>query len=127
MERLKHITSGLLFAGLALFGPASGFAAPAVPPLAATMTDPAPNARVDAPLPLVHVMFNGPVDPKASGFEITRSDGAHVDVQEVAPMGDSILMVTPKAPLTAGNYRVKWHAAGSDKKTLEGEFSFTVQ
>lgn len=119
--KLKHAIFAIFVASCTLAA-----AAPAAP-LAATMTDPAPNARVPGPLPLVHVMFNGAVDPKASGVEITKSDGTHVDVQEVASMGPSILMVTPKAPLMAGNYKVKWHTAGADAKKLEGEFTFTVQ
>ena len=126
MRTLKHATFGILMISFGLLAaPASGAPDPA--PLAATMTDPQPNARVPAPLPMVHVIFNGPVDPKASSFEITKSDGTRVDVQEVAPMGASILMATPKAPLAPGNYKVKWHTAGADAKKLEGEFYFTVQ
>ena len=125
---MKYATCALLLLVSVVPAMSAGAAAaPATPPLAATVTDPVPNARIPGPLPMVHVMFNGPVDPKASGFEITKSDGTRVEVQEVAPMGASILMATPKAPLTAGNYKVKWHTAGADAKKLEGEFSFTVQ
>lgn len=128
MITLKRATLGTLLVSIGLLGAGDVMAAAApAAPLAATMTDPAPNAHVPAPLPMVHVIFNGPVDPKSSGFEITKSDGTRVDVQDVMPMGDSILMATPKAPLPAGNYRVKWHTAGADAKKLEGEFSFTVQ
>jgi methionine-rich copper-binding protein CopC len=124
----KHAKFAMIFLSLGVIPAAASFAAAApAAPLAATMTDPAPNARVPAPLPMVHVIFNGPVDPKSSGFEITKSDGTRVDVQEVAPMGATILMVTPKSPLAAGTYKVKWHTAGADAKKLEGEFSFTVQ
>jgi methionine-rich copper-binding protein CopC len=126
LERVAFGLSLIVFGAMA-FADTAVTAAPATAPLVATMTDPAPNARVPAPLPMVHVMFNGPVDPKASGFEITRSDGTHVDVQEVVPMGASILMATPKTPLAAGNYKVKWHTAGPGAKKLEGEFSFVVQ
>jgi methionine-rich copper-binding protein CopC len=128
MMTLKHaiFAISLLSLGILAAGGAIAAAAPAAP-LTATMSDPAPNARVPGPLPMVHVIFSGPVDPKASGFEITKSDGTRVDVQEVAPMGASILMATPKSPLPAGNYKVKWHTAGGDAKKLEGEFSFTVQ
>lgn len=128
MMRLNQGMFGMVLISLGVLS-APGAIAAAAPaaPLAVTMTDPTPNARVPAPLPMVHVIFNGPVDPKASGFEITKSDGTRVDVQEVAPMGASILMATPKTPLPAGNYKVKWHTAGADAKKLEGEFSFTVQ
>jgi len=129
MRTSKRITLGITFVCFGLAASAGAMAPAATPPLAATVTDPVANARIPGPLPMIHVMFNGPVDPKASGFEITKSDGTHVDVQEVAPMGASILMATPKAPLTAGNYKVKWHTAGAsaNAKKLEGEFSFTVQ
>ena len=128
MRTLKRITLGMALICFGLLDSAGTMAAPAAaPPLAATVTDPVANARIPGPLPMVHVMFNGPVDPKASGFEITKSDGTRIEVQEVAPMGASILMATPKAPLTAGTYKVKWHTAGANAKKLEGEFSFTIQ
>ena len=127
MTILRLAAFGMLMVTCGLPAAGAAFGAPAAAPLAATMTDPQANARIPGPLPMVHVMFNGPVDPKASGFEITRSDGTRVDVQEVAPMGASILMATPKTPLAAGNYKVKWHTASPDAKKLEGEFSFTVQ
>jgi len=102
-------------------------AAPASGTAQVTMTDPAAGASVKAPLSMIHVMFNGPVDPKTSGFEVTRSDGTRVDVGDAMPMGANMLMAMPKTPLPAGVYKVKWHAAGADSKTLQGEFSFTVQ
>jgi len=96
-------------------------------PLAVTGTDPEPNASVKAPLAMIHVMFNGKVDPKVSGFDVTTSDGKRVDVGEAMPMGDTMLMAMPKTPLPAGTYKVKWHTAGTDAKTVQGEFVFTVQ
>ena len=104
--------------------------APAAKPGAApalVMTDPAPNANVKAPLSMIHVMFTGPVDPKTSGFEVTKGDGVRVDVGDAMPMGANMLMAMPKTPLPAGTYKVKWHAVGADSKPLQGEFSFTVQ
>ena len=72
-------------------------------------------------------MFNGAVDPKTSGFEVTKGDGTRVDVGDAMPMGANMLMAMPKTPLPAGTYKVKWHAVGADSKPLQGEFSFTVQ
>lgn len=93
------------------------------------MTDPAPNASVKAPLMMIHVMFNAPVDPKASGFTVTKGDGTAVDVGEAMAMGGDgkMLMAMPKTPLPAGRYNVKWHTVGGDGKKLEGQFSFTAQ
>jgi methionine-rich copper-binding protein CopC len=100
-------------------------AAPGTPP-AMVMTEPAANATVKGPLPMIHVMFNGPVDAKVSKFEVTKADGSRVDVGEAMPMGATMLMAMPKTPLAAGSYKVKWHTIASTKP-LDGEFSFSVQ
>ena len=93
------------------------------------MTDPSPNARVSAPLHMIHVMFSQPVDVKASGFDVTANDGKKVDVGEAMPMGNDgkMLMAMPKTPLPAGTYRVKWHTVAANAQPLQGEFTFTVQ
>ena len=93
------------------------------------MTDPGPNARVPAPVQMIHVMFSQPVDVKASGFEVTTTDGKAVDVGGAMPMGSDgkMLMAMPKTPLPAGTYRVKWHTTAADSRPLQGEFSFTAQ
>ena len=92
------------------------------------MTDPESNARVSAPLRMIHVMFSQPVDVKASRFEVSTSDGKAVDVGGAMPMGNdgTMLMAMPKTPLTAGSYRVKWHTV-ANSQPLQGEFTFTVQ
>jgi methionine-rich copper-binding protein CopC len=101
--------------------PAKPGASPAM-----VMTDPAANTTVKGPVPMIHVVFNGPVDPKTSKFEVTKADGGPVDVGDPEPMGATMLMAMPKTPLSAGTYKVKWHTVASSK-TLEGEFSFSVQ
>jgi methionine-rich copper-binding protein CopC len=93
------------------------------------MIDPAPNARVSAPVHMIHVMFSQPVDVKASSFEVTTSDGKAIDVGEASIMGNDgkMLMAMPKTPLPAGTYRVKWHTVGPHSQRLQGEFTFIVQ
>lgn len=105
---------------------AEGASAPASNTLLMFMTDPENKARVKGPLPMIHVMFREKIDLKASGLEVRKADGTRVDVGNVMPMDDTILMVMPKTPLPAGNYNVKWHAAAG-ARNLAGEFSFTVQ
>jgi len=124
MRNGKFVIAACAFLGL--------FATPAVSsqaqaPLQVIATDPDSNARVKAPLTMIHVMFNNQIDAKASGFEVTKADGTRVEVGEPLQMGGAMLMATPKAPLPAGTYKVKWHTVGLDAKKLEGEFSFTVQ
>jgi methionine-rich copper-binding protein CopC len=113
---------------------AHGATAAASPPASSggtsvVMTDPSPNARVSAPLHMIHVMFSQPVDVKASGFDVTGNDGKKVDVGEAMPMGNDgkMLMAMPKTPLPAGTYKVKWHTVAANAQPLQGEFTFTVQ
>ncbi|MNN97753.1 Copper resistance protein C precursor [compost metagenome] len=37
-----------------------------------------------------------------------------------------ILIVTPAAPLTAGAYKVEWHAVSVDTHKSEGAYAFKV-
>ena len=107
--------------------PAKGPVPPSTTSL--VMTDPSANARVTAPVQMIHVMFSQPVDPKASSFEVTTSDGKAVDVGEAMSMGSdgTMLMAMSKTPLPAGTYRVKWHTVAANSQPLQGEFTFTVQ
>jgi methionine-rich copper-binding protein CopC len=93
------------------------------------MTDPAANATVKAPLYMIHLMFNRPVDVKSAVFDVTDKNGKKVDVGQAMPMGNDgkMVMAMPKDPLPAGTYNVKWHATGPDGKPLQGEFTFTAQ
>ncbi len=102
-------------------------AAPAAPKL--TMTDPEANAVVKAPVYMVHLMFDLPVDIRSVSFNVTDHSGKSVDVGQPMSMGDDgkMLMAIPNIPLPAGIYKVQWHATGPDGKPLDGEFSFTAQ
>lgn len=93
------------------------------------MTDPAANATVKAPLYMIHLMFNLPVDVKSAVFDVRDKNGKAVDVGQAMPMGNDgkMVMAMPKDPLPAGTYNVKWHATGPDGKPLQGEFTFTAQ
>ena len=130
MKRRTSLLAALLCLSLSGFmscSPAGTSSSSTAPATVLTDTDPAANATVTAPVPMVHVIFNSKVDPKASGLEITTADGSKVDMGEIMPMSDTILMATPKTPLPAGQYTVKWHAVGADSKPLQGQFAFTVQ
>jgi methionine-rich copper-binding protein CopC len=121
--------AGLDHTQLAAAAPTAKSAAPPSGATSLVMTDPSANARVRAPLQMIHVMFSQPVDAKASGFEVTTNDGKAIDVGEAMSMGGdgTMLMAMPKTPLPAGTYKVKWHTMGANAQRLEGEFSFTVQ
>ena len=103
-------------------------AAPAAAPKL-MMTDPEANAVVSAPVYMVHLMFNVPVNAKNLVFNVTDAAGKPVDVGQAMAMDNEskMLMAMPNTPLAAGVYKVKWHATGADGKPLEGEFSFTAK
>jgi methionine-rich copper-binding protein CopC len=131
-EKLSHYIlqmriSGNCVIGLSLLLTVSAHAAPAGPGL--ITTDPAPNAVVSAPLYMIHLMFNLPVDVKSAVFDVTDKNGKHIDVGQAMPMGTDgkTLMAMPSNPLPAGTYNVRWQAKGPDGKPLQGEFSFTAQ
>jgi copper resistance protein C len=104
-------------------------AVPAGSPPAQVITDPEPNAVVQAPLYMIHVTFPNPVDVKTARMNVTGKDGKQVFVGEMMPMGTDgkMLMGMPKEPLPAGNYNVKWQATGADGNPLQGEFTFTAK
>ena len=103
-------------------------AAPAAAPQL-TMTDPEPNSVVKAPVYMVHLMFDLPVDLKSVSFRVTDRNGKLVDVGQPMPMDNEnkMLMAIPNTPLPPGIYKVEWHASGPDGKPISGEFSFTAK
>lgn len=119
----KIASIGLILSVLAM----PAFAAPAA--LQLTMTDPAANSVVKAPVYMVHLMFDLPVDLKSVSFRVTDRNGKPVDVGQPMPMDNEnkMLMAIPNTPLPPGIYKVEWHATGPDGKPISGEFSFTAQ
>jgi hypothetical protein len=116
------------FVLLLCLGAAPVSAAPAAAPKL-MMTDPAANAVVNAPVYMVHLMFDLPVDIRNVAFDVTDNSGKPVNVGQPMPMDTEgkMLMAIPDKPLPAGTYKVKWHATGPDGKPLEGEFSFSAK
>lgn len=104
------------------------FAAPAATPKL-TMTDPAANSVVKAPVYMVHLMFDLPVDIKNVSFNVTDRNGKPIDVGQPMPMDpeNKMLMAIPNTPLPPGTYKVQWRATGPDGKPISGEFSFTAK
>jgi len=131
IDRKIQAAVSVLLGGAALFVTGATAAAPqpagAAPGLVAT--DPEPNATVKAPVYMVHLMFNLPVDVKSAVFDVTDKNGKPVDVGQAMPMSTDgkMLMAMPQNPLPAGTYNVKWRAVGADGKPLQGQFTFTAQ
>lgn len=89
-------------------------------------TTPAADSRVTAPAELRLVFSEG---VEASFTKVTISkDGAAVAVKSIATEGTDkkTLVVTPAAPLTAGDYKVEWHAVSVDTHKSDGDYRFKV-
>ncbi|WP_425225529.1 copper homeostasis periplasmic binding protein CopC [Pseudomonas sp.] len=91
-----------------------------------TSATPAADATVSAPAELSLVFTEG-VEQSFTKVELTR-DGQAVLVKSIATQGadKKTLVVTPAAPLTAGEYTVNWHAVSVDTHKSEGTYHFKV-
>ncbi|OLF54617.1 copper homeostasis periplasmic binding protein CopC [Pseudomonas chlororaphis] len=87
---------------------------------------PAADSTVVAPKEL-RLVFSEGVEAAFTKVELNK-DGAPVELQALRTEGDDkkTLIVTPGAPLTAGEYQVQWHAVSVDTHTSEGTYRFKV-
>ncbi|MCU0074267.1 copper homeostasis periplasmic binding protein CopC [Pseudomonas koreensis] len=86
---------------------------------------PAADSTVAAPADL-RLVFSEGVEASFTKVTVTR-DGAPVAVKPLTTEGDKkTLIVTPEAPLTAGEYKVEWHAVSVDTHKSEGAYQFKV-
>ncbi|MDF9778445.1 copper homeostasis periplasmic binding protein CopC [Pseudomonas baetica] len=71
--------------------------------------------------------FSEGIEASFSKVTLTR-DGAPVVVKALTTEGSDkkTLIVTPTAPLTAGAYKVEWHAVSVDTHKSEGAYAFKV-
>jgi methionine-rich copper-binding protein CopC len=81
---------------------------------------------VSAPAQL-RLEFSEGVEAAFTKVTITK-DGAVVPVKSLATEGSDrkTLIVTPAEPLTAGTYKVEWHAVSVDTHKSEGAYGFKV-
>lgn len=87
---------------------------------------PAADSTVAAPTELRLVFSEG---VEATFTKVTiKKDGADVPVKNLTTEGSDkkTLIVTPAVPLTAGAYKVEWHAVSVDTHKSEGAYSFKV-
>lgn len=93
-----------------------------------TASDPAANAAVAAPKQLT-LHFSEKLNPKFSGLTLTMPQMNNMATPvKVAVSEDRLsLVATPKEPLSAGVYKVNWHAVAADTHRMEGAYTFTVR
>jgi methionine-rich copper-binding protein CopC len=76
----------------------------------------------------IKLNFSEGVIAKFSGLEIKNEAGKTITTGvPVNDPGDRNQLVVPlSAPLTAGRYKVTWHAVSEDTHRVKGEYSFEV-
>ncbi len=98
---------------------------------------PAAKSTVSPPANL-QLHFAEPLELKLSGVDLTlvsmmmsgKLTTHNMKLETTAaldPKDPKTLIVTPKAPLAAGNYKVAWHATSVDTHRLTGTYTFTVK
>jgi methionine-rich copper-binding protein CopC len=120
-QRFKHVLSSLaLLASLATA--TSAFAHAHL-----QSETPAADSATASPIEL-RLNFSEGVEDKFTKVSITADGGAAVAVKSIAtdPSDKKTLIVTPAAPLAAGQYKVEWHAVSVDTHKSEGTYSFKV-
>jgi methionine-rich copper-binding protein CopC len=124
-QRFKHLLSTLsVLASLTLANSASAHAH-----LDSQL--PAADSSVSSPKEL-RLHFSEGVEEKFTKISITSTaKGGKKLVEPVPgiatdPADRKVLIVTPAAPLAAGEYKVEWHAVSVDTHKSEGSYSFTV-
>ena len=91
-------------------------------------SNPPANAAVPAPKQLT-LKFSEKLQPKFSGLSVSmpqRNNMATPVKVAVAKDGKS-LFATPAKPLSAGVYKVSWHAVTADTHRVQGAYTFTVR
>ena len=87
---------------------------------------PAADATVSAPKEL-HLVFSEGVEAQFTQVKVSNGTAAVAIKSIVTAPGDKkTLIVTPEKPLTAGTYKVEWHAVSVDTHKSDGAYGFTV-
>ena len=91
-------------------------------------SDPAVGSTLSTPPAVMHLWFTQELEPAFSSVTVTDKSGATVNdgPATVDPSNRSEFDVKLK-PLTAGTYKVKWHALSVDTHTTEGDYTFSVR
>jgi len=102
-------------------------AAPAVAHPAVVKATPAAKSAV-APPAVISVQFSEALEARFSGFDLIAADGKKIATAPVSlDNSKKTMSAAPSSPLSAGSYKVAWHAVASDGHKVEGAYDFTVK
>ena len=115
----KSLTAIALFASL--LGASAAFAHAHL-----KSSEPAADSSGAAPKEL-RLTFSEGVEATFTKVSLSK-DGTEVAIKglQTQGAGKKVLVVTPAAPLAAGNYKVVWNAVSVDTHKSNGEYSFKV-
>ena len=90
--------------------------------------NPAANATVPAPKQLT-LQFSEKLRPKFSGLTLTMPQMSDMKAPVKVSVGKDgkTLVATPAEALSAGVYKVEWHAVTADTHRVQGAYTFTVR
>jgi methionine-rich copper-binding protein CopC len=93
-----------------------------------TAATPAADSAVAAPKQLT-LQFSEKLQPTFSGLTVTmpQMNDAPTPVKVTVSKDHMSLIATPTQPLSAGVYKVNWHAVTADTHRMTGAYSFTVR
>jgi methionine-rich copper-binding protein CopC len=115
----------ILFAACAIMSLSATGAALAHPRV--LRATPAVGGTVAAAPREVTIRFSEKLEPAFSKVVVRDTEGKQVDKGDGAlDKKDRQLMRASLQPLTAGVYKVEWHAVGTDTHKVDGDFTFTV-
>ena len=86
--------------------------------------DPRVGSAVGAAPREVTLWFTQDLEPAFSTVTVTDASGKRVDAS--SPTFDGNVMRVPLLSITAGTYKVTWHALSVDTHTTDGAFTFSV-
>jgi methionine-rich copper-binding protein CopC len=90
-------------------------------------SNPAANATVPAPKTIT-LTFDDKLTPAFSSFDLATGGGVKMTVKTTVSKDHKTITGVPSAPLTAGAYKIAWHAAAAeDGHRSEGAVAFTVK
>lgn len=90
--------------------------------------DPAVGSEVTASPREVKIWFTGPVEASGTTIEVFDASGKQVDKKDChQDEKDKALMSVSVPELSAGTYKVVWHATSTDTHKTKGDFKFAVK